>query len=58
MKSETSEKELQIAKDIISKQTYELSVIRKGLERLRHDNSWQGVEEVNAFLDKLIAVQD
>ncbi len=50
-------RELQTALDIIGKQAYELSVLRNGLERLRHDNNWQGVDDVNGFIDKLLAVK-
>lgn len=41
----------------IEKQAYELSVLRNGLKRLRHDNDWHGVDEVNSFIDKLLAVK-
>lgn len=51
------DKELQNALDIIGKQTYIISVLRNGLERLRHDNDWHGVGEVNSFIDKLLAVK-
>lgn len=49
--------EFEKALKTIEKQAYELSVLRNGLERLRHDNNWQGVDDVNGFIDKLLAVK-
>lgn len=49
--------EFEKALKTIEKQAYELSVLRNGLERLRHDNDWHGVDEVNSFIDKLLAVK-
>ena len=40
----------------IKKLTCQLSDIRVGLERLRHDTDWQSVEEVEAFIDGLLMV--
>jgi hypothetical protein len=57
MNNKECEKELRIAKDIIGNQAYELSVLRNGLERFRNKNDWHGVEEVNSFIDRLLAVR-
>lgn len=51
-------KDFQNAMDIIGKQTYELSVLRNGLKRLKNDRDWQSVEEVDAYIDSLLAVQN
>lgn len=48
--------ELQNNCDIIGKQTYELSVLRNGLERLKTARDWQSAAEVDAFFDKLLEV--
>lgn len=49
-------KELQNTLDIIGNQTYVILVLKNGLERLRNDTNWHGVDEVNGFIDKLLAV--
>lgn len=40
----------------IKKLTCQLSEIRVGLGRLRYDNNWQSVDEVNGFIDSLVVV--
>jgi len=38
------------------KKAQNLPAIQKGLERLKNDRTWQSVEEVDAFIDELIAI--
>ena len=52
----TQEQEFQHALDIIGKQDYKLSVLKNGLEKLKNDRTWQSVEEVNAYICRLLAV--
>lgn len=56
MIGEYCRRNFEAALETIEKQACKLLLIRNGLERLRYDNSWQGADEVNEFIDSLLKV--
>lgn len=46
--------ELQRSLTIVGRRTCIILVLKNGLERLRYDNSWEGADAVNVFIDSLL----